>query len=55
MKRELTYSDYADKLEGEYKEAYEKIYIYVNSFLTTGEEVRKAAPSKVSILTSKNI
>lgn len=52
MQRELTYSDYADKLEGEYKEAYEKIYIYVNSFLTTGEEIEAAMNDMVDLLLS---
>lgn len=52
MKRELTYRDYADKLEGEYREAYEKIYIYVNSFLTTGEEIEAAMNDIVDLLLS---
>lgn len=52
MQRELTYSDYADKLEGEYKEAYEKIYIYVNSFLTTGDEIEAAMNDMVDLLLS---
>lgn len=50
MKREITYEDYAKKLTGEYKKAYDKIYVYVVSALSVGDEIRPAMNEVVDLL-----
>lgn len=50
MKREITYEDYAKKLTGDYKDAYDKIFVYIKSALSIGDEISPAMNEVVDLL-----
>lgn len=52
MDRELNYQDYATKLEGEYREAFEKINIYIKATLSSRHEIVGAMNEVTDLLLS---
>lgn len=55
MKREITYEDYAKKLTDEYKDAYDKIFVYIKSALSIGDEISPAMNEVVDLLLALEI
>ena len=55
MKREITYEDYAKKLTDEYKDAYDKIFVYIKSALSIGDEISPAMNEAVDLLLALEI